>query len=101
MNLIKRVDINNYEFSQYLINNSCYLNIIYIWGATRSTFIIEYNGKLTNHLLEKLSSKHRVVSKNSCHNIIYNNSMIKNNWIENFWGNKEDRESSFEIIIPK
>lgn len=99
MKLIKRIDIGNYEFSQYLLDNRCTVNIIYIWGSTKSTFILDKSGKLTNGLLNALGSKDRfTLTSNTC-NLIYEKSMVKVNWFEKFF-HKEVRGDDQKIFFP-
>lgn len=96
MKLIKRFDIKNYEFSQYKIDNKYLLNLIFIWNANESTFIIDYKGKFTNTLLEKLSSQIKLPINDKNINLNFNYSLAKENWIKQYFS-KEDYTETVKI----
>ena len=97
MKLIKRFDIENYEFSQYKINDKYLLNLVFIWNATESTFIIDTKGKFSSTLLEKLSSTKNLDIGDKIYDLNFNSSLAKENWFRGYFG-IEDKEYS-EILL--
>ncbi len=52
--LLKRIDIGNYEFSIYKIDDSFILHFIYIWFHDKNIFIVDSKGELFQELLKEL-----------------------------------------------
>ena len=97
MSLVKRFDIENYEFSQYKINDKYFLNLVFIWSATESTFIIDTKGKFTSTLLEKLSSSKSLDIGDKVYDLKFNSSLAKENWYRGYFGLEEQDDS--EILV--
>ena len=89
MKLVKRFDIKNYEFSQYKLDDKYLINLIFIWSADESTFILDSKGKFTATLLEKLSSKIKLPIGDKNIDLEFNDSLAKENWIRGYFKKEE------------
>ena len=56
--LLERVDILNYEFSSYKIDNSFVIHLIYIWSSNSNTFIWDSKGELFKQLQTTLNNEY-------------------------------------------
>jgi hypothetical protein len=52
--LLKRIDIGNYEFSIYKLDDSFIIHFIYIWFHDKNIFIVDSKGELFRELLKEL-----------------------------------------------
>lgn len=48
---VEEVSFKNYEFLTYKVNDTQYMNVIYIYSPFSMTFIVDYDGKLHHELL--------------------------------------------------
>ncbi|AXH08675.1 hypothetical protein CP960_12760 [Malaciobacter halophilus] len=53
MKIVEQYDFDNYEFTTYLIDNSSYVNLIYVYAVNRTKFILDYNAKLSLELIKE------------------------------------------------
>ncbi len=83
--VITRVDYENYEFNTYLIDNKYYLNMIYIYNYKEDTFIVDYEGKLSDKLIKKFNPeyKNHFINKPRFSSS-YSNSLVKMNIINSY-----------------
>lgn len=89
MKLLQRVDLENYEFSKYLIDGKCNLYLIFIYQGNSVTFLIDQEGKLYRDVLKKFNYKNDTGTDTiqKC-NFIFDGSLIK----ENIWNRYFQRE---------
>lgn len=52
MKIVEQYDYDNFEFTTYLIDNSSYVNLIYNFTTSKSIFILDYSGKLSNEYIK-------------------------------------------------
>lgn len=55
---VEEITHQNYEFSTYKVNDTQYMNVIYIYSPFSMTFIVDYDGKLHNELLMQFDAKY-------------------------------------------
>ena len=91
METLERIEINNYTFSTFNINNESVLNIIWLYGAYQDTFIIDYEGKLFNQLITALKPdyKNKYIHQTRFKSD-YKQSLVNMNFIKSYFG--ADRE---------
>lgn len=99
MKLIKRFDIENYEFSQYQIDKKYLLNLIFIWDANESTFILDSSGKLTASLLDKLSSSNKLPINDDGIELKFKGNIVEENWYKHYFGKEEKGDAAEKIIL--
>jgi len=92
MNVIERLDIKNFEFTTYLIDNKYILNLIYDFSSLRETFIIDYKGVLFTEMIQSFDSKYvnNYLNKERYFSE-YNNSLVSQNIIGNYFSKEIDR----------
>jgi hypothetical protein len=92
---IERLDIKNYTFSTFKINDYYSLKTITIYSVFTDTFIIDFEGTLYNELLQKLKPTYKKKYKEMPRFIAdYKYSMVKFNFFNSYF-NRES--SSFDI----
>lgn len=92
---IDRIDIENYEFSTYLINDEYYINIIYKYSTFEDLFIIDYDGKYFTKLIKEFDEayENKYLNKKRFSSN-YSNSLVKMNFINSYFSRQ--RESFFD-----
>lgn len=83
---LERIDLGNYEFSTYLINDKYIMNLIYDFSFSENTFTIDYKGLLFNKMIKqynknyinKYLDKPRFTSN-------YNSSLVRQNIIGHYF----------------
>lgn len=94
MEILERIDIKNYSFATFKINDKYSLNIISIYTSFTDTFIIDFDGELYNELLSTLNPsyiyKYEELPR---YKDDYNYSLVQYNFFHNYF----NRESSVEI----
>lgn len=84
--VIERIDVKNYEFTTYLIDEKYYLNLIYRFSSKNDRFILDYQGKLSNDLLEKYAKKYsKDYSKEKRFSKLYFRSLVDLNIVNNYF----------------
>ncbi|AXX91290.1 hypothetical protein CPU12_11940 [Malaciobacter molluscorum LMG 25693] len=58
MKVVEQYDYDNFEFTTYLINNESYINLIYNFTTSTSTFILDYSGKLSNEYIKSYNKNY-------------------------------------------
>lgn len=86
MEVLERYDFSNYEITTYLINNSSYIDLIYMFEFKNDTFILDYDGKLSNELLSKYikNYENKYINKKRFDKS-YDNSLVKMNFINKYF----------------
>ncbi len=56
---VERIDIKNYSFSTFKINDKYSLNTITIYTTYSNTFIVDFEGELYTEILTKLNPKYQ------------------------------------------
>jgi len=83
---VERIDIKNYSFSTFKINDKYTLNTITIYTTDSNTFIIDYEGKLYNQLLLKLNPSYQnTFLSSSRFKADYNYSMVRFNFFNSYF----------------
>lgn len=85
MKTVEKMEVHNYVFKTYLVNEKAYLSIIYIYGL-KDTFIVDDEGILYTELIksfdknyeDKYASKPRYVSN-------YNKSLVRDNLMHQYF----------------
>ena len=85
MKTVEKVEVNNYVFKTYLVNEKEYFSIMYIYGL-KDTFIVDDEGLLYAEVLksfdknyeDKYASKPRYVSN-------YNKSLVRDNLMHHYF----------------
>lgn len=89
--LISRVEYDSYEISTYIINEEYYLNLIYDTGISSDTFIIDYNGILSEKLIRNFEPNYKnkyINKKRFAAN--YSNSLVRMNLINSYFTREEE-----------
>jgi len=93
MRTIENFELKNYKFKTYLINNTDYLSVIYIFGM-RDILIVDNDGKLYKEVLEKFKVDYKdEYSSKKRFNSSYNKSIVRDNFLFKYFQRK--------IIIPR
>lgn len=56
LELLERIDIDNYEFSTYRVDDNFILHLIFIWEVNKDIFILDTKGQLYKEFLCSLNS---------------------------------------------
>lgn len=90
LEILKRENIDHYEFTTYKINDSFILHLIYICSFNSDIFIIDAKGKLFATLLKQLRENYVYEYKeDEKGEINFNISIVKMNMLECYFGNND------------
>ncbi|RXJ90490.1 hypothetical protein CRV01_04840 [Arcobacter sp. CECT 8983] len=84
--VVENIDINNYTFKTYKINNESYLSVIYSYYTNTNMFLIDYNGKFYTKFLKELKPSYKskyLDKKRFLGN--YDKSLVRKNILENYF----------------
>jgi len=86
MRILERIDLENFEFNTYLINDKYILNLIYYFSSFEDTFIVDYKGVLFTKIIKSFDKNYvnRYLSKQR-YSSKYNSSLVNNNIIGNYF----------------
>lgn len=86
LELVERIEIDNYEFSTYKVDEQFILHLIFIWEVNKDIFILDTKGKLYKELLSSLKDgyiyKFDDEEKGS---VNFDISLVKENSIKQFF----------------
>lgn len=89
MELVDRIEINEYEFSIYKTDKNCILYLISIYGINDNTFIVDKNGDFYYSLLLNLNPNYKIEKfKNNCY-IDFNKSLVDDTHLINGYFERE------------
>ena len=91
MRVLERIDLENFEFSTYLINDKYIMNLIYEFSSFEDTFIIDYKGVLFTKMIKKLDKnyKNSYLTK-ARYSASYNSSLVNNNIIGHYFSKESE-----------
>ncbi|WP_417324883.1 hypothetical protein [Halarcobacter sp.] len=84
--IVESIDINNYTFKTYKINNESYLSVIYSYYTNTNMFLVDYEGRFYTKLLKELKPEYiskYLDKKRFAGN--YNKSLVRKNIFENYF----------------
>ncbi len=92
MKILERIDYKNYEFTTYIIDNKYYLNLVYSYTVYEDWFVLDYDGKFTQNLMQKFNIKYKeeYVSKERYFSS-YSNSLVRMNFINSYFSKESER----------
>jgi len=85
MSTVEKIEVNNYVFKTYLINEKEYLSIIYIYD-TKDRFIVDNKGVLYTKILKTFDKNYEnKFSSQLRYNKTYDKSMVRDNIIYSYF----------------
>ena len=91
MKAIERIDIKNYSFSTFKINNKFILNTITMYTTHSNTFIIDFDGELYDELILKLNPKYENKFKSMPRfQVDYKYSLVKYNFFNSYFNRERE-----------
>lgn len=84
--VVENIDINNYTFKTYKINNESYLSAIYSYYTNTNMFLLDYEGKFYTKFLKELKPNYKskyLHKKRFTGN--YNKSLVRKNIFEKYF----------------
>lgn len=87
LELLERVEIGNYEFSTYKVDEQFILHLIFIWETGKDIFILDTKGELYKGLLSSLKNNYKYKFDNEEKGRVnFDISLVKENSIQQFIG---------------
>lgn len=84
---LERIEVDNYEFTTYRVNDSFILHLIFIWEANKETFILDTQGKLYKTLLTDLKDNYKYNYSNEEKGAVnFDISIVKDNSLRQYFG---------------
>lgn len=90
VNRLERLEKDNYVFSTLSVNNQFLIKTIHIWGVYQDTFILDYDGQLTQKLLHALKIKSAVSSSSPLLKKRYHQSLVQMNFIKGYFNQESE-----------
>ena len=88
---LERIDIDNYSFSTFKINDTYILNMITMYGGFTDIFIVDFEGGLYNELLAKLKPTYKKhFNSMPRFKADYNYSMVKFNFFNSYFNRERE-----------
>lgn len=85
--LIESVKHDNYEFRTYKIDDSSYINFIFKYSVSKSIFMLDYDGLLTQELIKSFDINYTNEYINEKRfDIDYKNSLVRKNIFKSYFG---------------
>lgn len=89
--VVENIDINNYSFKTYKINNDSFVSVIYYYYGSLNTFLIDYEGKFYTNFLKKLKPDYKAKYLNKKRfEGNYNKSLARKNIIESYFSTDKE-----------
>lgn len=85
--LVEKEEFSHYEFLTYKVNNSYFLNVIYIYEVSKEVFIVDKKAELYEKLLKNFKKDYVYRFEKNSNNIpkIENLSLVKNNAMNSYF----------------
>ncbi|MDN5042953.1 hypothetical protein O8C80_06305 [Aliarcobacter butzleri] len=85
--LIEKEEFSHYEFLTYKVDNSYFLNVIYIYEVSKEVFIVDKKAELYEKLLKNFKKDYVYRFEKDSNNIpkIENLSLVKNNAMNSYF----------------
>ncbi|WP_323586824.1 hypothetical protein [Aliarcobacter butzleri] len=85
--LVEKEEFSHYEFLTYKVDNSYFLNVIYIYEVSKEVFIVDKKAELYEKLLKNFKKDHVYRFEKDSNNIpkIENLSLVKNNAMNSYF----------------
>ncbi|AGR77832.1 hypothetical protein A7H1H_1553 [Aliarcobacter butzleri 7h1h] len=85
--LIEKEEFSHYEFLTYKVDNSYFLNVIYIYEVSKEVFIVDKKAELYEKLLKNFKKDYVYRFEKNSNNIpkIENLSLVKNNAMNSYF----------------
>jgi len=88
---IETIDIDNYSFTTYKINDEFYMNFILAFDTMSSTLILDYEGELSADILKRLKPSYRnKYLERLRFSSEYNESLVLKNPIYGYFGKQRE-----------
>lgn len=88
---VEKIDVNGYEVSTYKVDDKAYVSLIYKYFGSDEKFIIDYNGVLSEAILQRFKPSYKSKYKNmKRYSKKYNKSLVRDNFFESYFSG--DRE---------
>lgn len=89
MELIQRIEINEYEFSIFKTDKHCIIYLLSISQNKNTTFIVDKTGDFFNDLLLKLNPNHEVMKLKQTCSVDFNSSLMDTTGLQNNYFGRE------------
>ncbi|MFW2600206.1 hypothetical protein [Aliarcobacter butzleri] len=85
--LVEKEEFSHYEFLTYKVDNSYFLNVIYIYEVSKEVFIVDKKAELYEKLLKNFKKDYLYRFEKDSNNIpkIENLSLVKNNAMNSYF----------------
>ena len=85
--LLEKEEFSHYEFLTYKVDNSYFLNVIYIYEVSKEVFIVDKKAELYEKLLKNFKKDYVYRFEKNSNNIpkIENLSLVKNNAMNSYF----------------
>ncbi len=85
--LVEKEEFSHYEFLTYKVDNSYFLNVIYIYEVSKEVFIVDKKDELYEKLLKNFKKDYVYRYEKNSNNIpkIENLSLVKNNAMNSYF----------------
>ncbi|MDN5068506.1 hypothetical protein [Aliarcobacter butzleri] len=85
--LVEKEEFSHYEFLTYKVDNSYFLNVIYIYEVSKEVFIVDKKAELYKKLLKNFKKDYVYRFEKDSNNIpkIENLSLVKNNAMNSYF----------------
>ncbi|MFW2598921.1 hypothetical protein [Aliarcobacter butzleri] len=85
--LVEKEEFSHYEFLTYKVDNSYFLNLIYIYEVSKEVFIVDKKAELYEKLLKNFKKDYVYRFEKNSNNIpkIENLSLVKNNAMNSYF----------------
>lgn len=85
--LVEKEEFSHYEFLTYKVDNSYFLNVIYIYEVSKEVFIVDKKAELYEKLLKNFKKDYVYRFEKNSNNIpkIENLSLVKNNAMNSYF----------------
>lgn len=87
---LERLEKGNYIFSTLKVNEQFILKTIHIWGVYQDTFILDYDGQLSQKLLETLHVQSHLKNTLPFFAQRYNQSLVRMNFIKGYFNQESE-----------
>lgn len=83
---VEKIDVEGYELSTYKVDNKAYVSLIYKYFGSDEKFIIDYEGVLSESIIQRFKSEYKSKYKNmERYSNKYNKSLVRDNFFESYF----------------